>query len=129
MSEWRAETSRDLDDAAKRLGRLAQEVSGDPTKEQLSSIWRAYLNVEKSIAFIRFDMDEENPGRTINLRRYLVPDERQALNFSLRSLNRGADAFNNGDFLLALSHLRESRNYLRALLREKRLKRFRTAGG
>lgn len=87
----------------------------------------AYLEVEKSVAFIRFDLDEENPGRFIRLRDYLVPDERQALQFALKNLRKGAEDFSLGDLRQALKNLRESRNYLRALLREKRLKRARDA--
>ena len=87
----------------------------------------AYLEVEKSVAFNKFDLDEENPGRFIRLRNYAVPDERQALQFALKNLRKGAESFSLGDFRQALKELRESRNYLRALLREKRLKRARRA--
>ena len=127
MSEWRAETASDLDDAAKRMESALLELKGEPTPEQLRSVWMAYLLVEKSVAFIKFDLDEENPGRFIKLKAYAVPDERQALQFALKSLKKGESDFEVGDFVQALKNLRECRNYLRALLREKRLARARKA--
>ena len=127
MSEWRGETNADLDDAARRIESALEGIRGEPTEAQLRSVWMAYLEVEKSVAFIKFDLDEENPGRFIRLRSYTVPDERQALQFALKNLKKGADDFSLGDFRLALKELREARNYLRALLREKRLRRARTA--
>jgi hypothetical protein len=127
MSEWRSETTRDLEHAADLIGKALGDIKGEPTESQLRSVWLAYVDVEKSVAFIKFDLDEENPGRFIRLRSYSVPDERQALRFALKSLTKGADNFSLGDFRQALRDLRESRNYLRALLREKRLKRARSA--
>jgi len=127
VSEWRGETNADLDDAARRIESALEGIRGEPTEAQLKSVWMAYLEVEKSVAFIKFDLDEENPGRFIRLRSYTVPDERQALQFALKNLKKGADDFSLGDFRLALKELREARNYLRALLREKRLRRARTA--
>ena len=129
MSEWRRETSADLADASRKVEAALRSVTGEPSAEQVRSIWTAYLKVEKSIAFIKFDLDEENPGRFVKLRAYSVPDERQALQFALKSLKKGAANFGLGDFRLALKDLRESRNYLRALLREKRLARARKARG
>ncbi len=127
MSEWRRETTSDLADASRRIEDALRSVTGEPSVEQLRSVWTAYLDVEKSIAFIKFDLDEENPGRFVKLKTFSVPDERQALRFALRSLKKGADNFDLGDFSQALRDLRESRNYLRALLREHRLKRARNA--
>ena len=127
MSEWRRETSADLADASMRIERMLRSVSGEPSTDEVRSVWTAYLEVEKSIAFIKFDMDEENPGRFIKLRTYAVPDERQALQFALKNMKKGAENFELGDFRLALKDLREARNYLRALLREQRLKRARKA--
>jgi hypothetical protein len=127
VSEWRSETAGDLADAGERLDRVLKSLSGEPTKDELFAVWLAYVKVEKSVAFIKFDLDEENPGRFIKLRSYQVPDERQALQFALKSLKRGADDFALGDFRQALKNLRESRNYLRALLRQKRLARARRA--
>jgi len=127
VSEWRSETTSDLADARRRLESLLDNVSGEPSAEQLRSIWRAYLDVEKSIAFIKFELDEENPGVFVKLKPYAVPDERQALQFALRNLRKGADSFRLGEFRQALKELREGRNYLRALLREKRLQRTRKA--
>lgn len=124
---WRGETASDLADAAKRIESVLGSLAGEPSPDQLRSVWLAYLRVEKSIAFIRFELEEENPGRFIRLRGYAVPDERQALRFALKSLTKGADDFALGDFVQSLKNLREARNYLRALLREKRLKRSRDA--
>ncbi len=127
MSEWRRETASDLADASRRIDDALATVAGEPSVDQVRSVWTAYLEVEKSIAFIRFDLDEENPGRFINLKTFAVPDERQALQFALKSLKKGSENFALGDFRQALRDLRESRNYLRALLREQRLKRARRA--
>ena len=125
MGGWRSETAADLADAARLIQGALGSVHGEPTEQQLRDIWLAYLRVEKSIAFIKFDIDEENPGRFIKLKAYAVPDERQALSFSLKSLVKGSDDFTLGDFRRALAELRDSRNYLRAMLREKRLRRAR----
>lgn len=125
VSEWRRETHADLSAAMELLRSASAGVAGEPTREQMRSIWLAYMKVEKSIAFIRFEFDEENPGRFVKLRQYAVPDERQALQFAQKSLRKGMDGFVLGDFVQALRDLRESRNFLRALLREKRLKRVR----
>jgi len=126
-SGWREETARDLADAGRRIVSALESLSGEPSDEQVRSVWSAYSGIEKSITFIKFDLDEENPGRFIKLRSYAVPDERQALQFALRNLTRGADDFALGDFHQSLKELREARNYLRALLREKRLRRARMA--
>jgi hypothetical protein len=124
---WREETALDLSDAARRIQSVLGSLSGEPSDEQVRSVWSAYSDVEKSIAFIKFDLDEENPGRFIKLRNYAVPDERQALQFALKNLMKGSDDFALGDFRQSLKGLREARNYLRALLREKRLRRARKA--
>ncbi len=127
MSEWRRETAADLANASRRIESVLGSLAGEPTGEELRSVWTAYLEVEKSVAFIKFDLDEENPGRFIRLKTYSVPDERQALQFALKALKKGADNFTLGDFRQSLKDLREARNYLRALLREKRLRRARRA--
>ena len=127
MSEWREETASDLADAGRRIEAVLGAVAGEPSDEQMRSVWAAYVDVEKSIAFIRFDIDEENPGRFIRLKAYAIPDERQALQFALKNLRKGTSDFALGDFVQALKNLRECRNYLRALLREKRLARARKA--
>ena len=127
MSVWREETSADLADAAQRIESVLGTVAGEPSDDQIRSIWSAYAAVEKSVTFIKLDLDEENPGRLIKLRNYAVPDERQALLFALRSLRKGTDSFQLGDFHQSLKDLREARNYLRALLRQKRLRRARRA--
>lgn len=125
VSEWRSETAADLADAAGRIESALKEISGEPSSEQLRSIWGAYVKVEKSVAFIKFALEEENPGKFVRLRNYRVPDERQALQFALKNLRKGSENFSLGEFHQALKDLRESRNYLRALIREKRLKRAR----
>ena len=129
MSSWRTETAADLDDAAQRIRGVVDTVSGEPTDAQLRSVWRAYLLVEKSIAFIKVELDEENPGAIVRMAAYSVPDERQALQFALRNLARGVESFRVGDLGRSLRELRECRNYLRVLLREKRLKRLRNERG
>lgn len=127
VSEWRRETEGDLTEAIARIESALKSVSGEPSVEEIRSIWIAYMKVEKSIAFIRLDLDEENPGRFIKLKQYSVPDERQALQFALKSLKKGTNNFTLGDFRQSLKDLRDSRNYLRALLRDKRLRRARKA--
>ena len=129
MSAWREETRRDLADSEQKLVDLIANISGEPTEEQNRSLWRPYLGVEKSIIFIRVEIDEENPGRFLSLKKYAVPDERQALQFALRNLRKGSESFALGDFKEALRGLRESRNYLRAILREKRTAKTRAARG
>jgi len=120
VSGWREETRADLKDAEDRIVALIAEVSGEPTKGQVHSIWRAYLNVEKSVVFIKVEIDEENPGRFVKVKQYSVPDERQALQFTLRNLRKGSESFTLGDYRRSLRELREARNYLRLILRTKR---------
>ena len=123
MSGWREETRADLNDAERRIVALIAEISGNPTEEQVRSIWRAYLDVEKSVVFIKVEIDEENPGRFVNAKQYSVPDERQALQFALRNLRKGSESFALGDYGRSLRELREARNYLRLILRaERRIK-------
>jgi len=116
MDDWRKETGADLKDAESRLSSVESLLSGDPSKEQLDSVWRAYVDIEKSVAFIKVELDTENPGVFVNKRIYRVPDERQAVRFALDYLRRGAERFAVGDLETSLKQLRESRNYLRVLL-------------
>ena len=127
MISWRQETSSDLADAIRRIESAVRGISGEPSDEQMGSVWRAYVCVEKSIAFIKVEIEEENPGRFLKAKPYSVPDERQALSFALKNLKKGTESFGLGDFSRALVELRESRNYLRVLLREKRLQKTRNA--
>lgn len=121
MSLWRDETHTDLVNAKERMSALIREISGEPTTDQVRSIWRAYLEVEKSILFIKVEIDEENPGRFVKWRAYVVPDERQALQFAMKSLVKGIESFNVGDYKRSLHDLRDARNYLRVLLKAKRV--------
>ena len=127
MSSWRQETSSDLAEAIRRIESAVRNISGEPSEEQMGMIWRAYVYVEKSIAFIKVELGEENPGRFLKAKPYSVPDERQALGFALKNLKKGTETFELGDFSRALVELRESRNYLRVLLREKRMQKTRNA--
>ena len=127
MGEWRSETAADLEEASRLIQSALASIRGEPSAQELRIVWLAYLRVEKSIAFIKFDIDEENPGRFIKLKAYAIPDERQSLSFALKNLRKGSENFKLGDFLAALKDLREARNYLRALLRQKRLRRARNA--
>ena len=127
VSGWREETAADLKDAEQRIGSLVGSISGEPGEDQLRSVWRSYVEIEKSIVFIRVEIDEENPGRFLKIKTYVVPDERQALQFALKNLKKGSQSFALGDFKQALKELRESRNYLRALLKDKRRLKTRNA--
>jgi hypothetical protein len=129
VSSWRTETAADLDDAAQRIRGVADSISGEPSDREVKSVWRAYLLVEKSIAFIKVDLNVEYPGMLVKMATYSVPDERQALQFALRNLMKGIDSFRLGDLGQSLRELRESRNYLRVLLRQKKLKRLRKPSG
>lgn len=120
MLDWRDETAADLKDAESRMAALSESVSGEPSSEQLASIWWAYLDIEKSVVFIKVELDEENPGKLVNVKFYRVDDERQAIRFALASLRKGAAEFGAGNLKESLKALRESRNYLRVLLKEKR---------
>ena len=116
MADWRRETEADLKDAEARLSSVEGSLSGDPTHDQLDTIWRAYVGVEKSVAFIKTELDAESPGFFVNKKVYTVPDERQAVLFALGYLRRGAESFASGELEISLRQLRESRNYLRVLL-------------
>ncbi len=120
MSSWRRETSSDLLDARTRIEGLLSSVSGELSADQLRSAWNAYLLVEKSVAFIRVELEEENPGKFVNKNLYSVPDERQALGFALKKVISGSEGFALGDFLRALRELRDARNYLRILIKQTR---------
>lgn len=129
MSSWKSETGADLDEAERRITEVVKSLRGEPSDSQLDSIWRAYLLMEKSVVFVKVELDEENPGKVVKMGTYSVPDERQALQFAIRNLLKGRESFRLGDFSMALKELRESRNYLRVLLRQKKLARLRRARG
>lgn len=117
VSDWKEETSDQLEDARVRIESAIRSISGDPTKAQLHSIWNAYVSLELSIVYIKVEIDEENPGRFIRAREYRVPDERQALRFALNNLVKGKESFRVGAYAQAVKELREARNYLRVLLK------------
>jgi len=126
-ADWRKETEGDLRDAESRLSSVEDSMTGDPTSDQIDSIWRAYLDVEKSVAFIRAELDSESPGHFVNKKVYAVPDERQAVLFALGNLRSGTRSFLSGDLETSLKQLRESRNYLRVLMISSRRSRIRRA--
>jgi hypothetical protein len=127
VEDWRGEALADLKVAGQRIEEVLPKVSGEPTEAQMRSVWRSYLDVEKVIVFVRLEIGEENPGRFIATKQFVVPDERQALQFALKNLKKGTQSFHLGDFKQALSELRTSRNYLRMLLRDKRRRKTRNA--
>ena len=45
MSEWRAETGADLADARARIESALGSLSGEPSRDELRSIWLAYVKV------------------------------------------------------------------------------------
>lgn len=94
------------------------------SREQVHTLWLSYLMVEKSVAFIKIELDEENPGRFIKLKPYEVPDERQSIGFALRHLESARQLLDAGSLGASLRELRESRNYLRVLLRRVRRQRL-----
>lgn len=100
---------------------------GEPTPAQMDAIWNAYVAVETAVVTVKLDSAEESPGRFVNAKPYVVPDERQALRFAASALASAQSALRSGDERAALKHLRESRNYLRMLLRRKRLAAGRSA--
>jgi len=127
VDDWKEETRRDLIRADRSLATLTESVSGEPGPEQLRALWEAYLLVEKSVTFIKLELDEENPGRFVNPKVYAVPDERQATVIALKFLRRAETSFGKGDLMGSLGPLREARNYLRVLLKEKRRLRIKKA--
>lgn len=129
MSDWKEETSVMLEDAKERIAQAIKTISGQPTKAQVHSIWRAYVSLELSVAYIKLELDEENPGRFIRARSYRVPDERQALQFAQKYLVKGAESFRVGDYGQSLKELRESRNYVRVLLKDTRARERKIQAG
>ena len=121
--DWHEETRQDLARAAAQLKLLSASISGSLNRDQVHSLWLSYLYVEKSVAFIKIELDEENPGRFIKAKPYEIPDERQAIGLAQRHLGIAIQGFAAGDLGGTLRELRESRNYLRVLL--KRVKRQR----
>ncbi|HXW37364.1 MAG TPA: hypothetical protein VEJ36_05635 [Nitrososphaerales archaeon] len=127
--DWFEETISELGSSLATLEAVREEIRGEPSSEQMHEVWLSYVYIEKGIAFIKIELEEENPGRRIHLDRYRVPDERQALAFAVKNLRSGLEMAKRRDLLPSLKPLRESRNYLRALLREKELRKRRTRSG
>ena len=127
MDAWLRETISELEGARHSLDSIAAKLAGEPDDAQLSEVWLSYVKVEKAVAFVKIELGSETPGRFVKLKPYAVPDERQALVFASRHLAKGLDELSLGNLGLALAPLRESRNYLRALLRSKRLLKVRKA--
>ena len=123
--DWLGEVIADLGSTVAKLDLLGRELDGAPSRAQMAEVWRCYLAVEKSVAFVRIELDEENPGRFVNTKAYVVPDERQALAFAANSLRGGIELLRAGSLRDGLKSLRESRNYLRMLLRREMLARRR----
>lgn len=124
--DWKERTTEDLKKAQADLESLGPSISGALSREQARTLWLSYLLVEKSVAFVKIELEDENPGRFIEPKRYTVPDERQAVAFSAGHLREAILRFNAGDLAASLIELRESRNYLRVLL--KRVRRQRLKG-
>jgi hypothetical protein len=127
VDDWKEETRRDLVEAESRLSTLAQSISGEPGPDQLMSLWHSYVLIEKSVAFIKVELEDENPGLHVSMKPYKIPDERQAVAFALNHLRNGVRSIAAGDLKGSLKELRESRNYLRVLLRAKRTLRTKKA--
>jgi hypothetical protein len=124
VNEWRSRTVTELSYAETALLSLEKEVSGPLTESQLNSLWRCYLSVEKSVVFVKLELDDDQElGHFVNKKAYTVPDERQALRFASESLSSGLGYLRIGELEEALKRLRESRNYLRMLLRRTKLER------
>jgi hypothetical protein len=121
MGGWLEGAEAELDGARVLLESLAEEVQARPTEAQLRGIWTCYLSVEKIVAFVKLELEEESPGRFVDKKAYTVPDEGQALTIAARSLGVGTAALKAGNLHDGLNALRESRNYLRMLLRKERL--------
>ncbi len=122
--DWRSEALRGLKESDALLSALSSALSGEPTEEQLMDLWRAYVETEKSVVYLKVELDEENPGVFVNAKVYRVPDERQAVSFALSRLRSGARRLESGDLREALRELREARNYLRVLVKQKRRTRI-----
>ena len=127
MKGWRERTEAELRGAREALDSLAGSVVGEPTPAQMDALWNAYVVVETAVVTVKLDAAEESPGRFVNTKPYAVPDERQALRFAATALASAESALRSREETAALKQLRESRNYLRMLLRRKRLASDRSA--
>jgi hypothetical protein len=120
MDSWLDETQQELRAAEVNLNNLREGlVHEHPTERDLAEIWKCYLAVEKAVVYIKVELDEENPGRFVNTKAYIVVDERDALRSAREYLTEGISSIQKGELKPALRALRESRNYLRMLLKRK----------
>jgi hypothetical protein len=117
VEDWLSETIMELEAASDSLKAAAVGVSGSLTEAQMRLVWAAYVKVEKAVAFVKLEALSETPGRFVDPKPYAVPDERQALGFALRWVADALASLSEGSFSRALKELRESRNYLRVLLK------------
>jgi hypothetical protein len=121
VRDWRGRTIGELEEALRSLESLAGSIGGEPTRAQLDDLWRAYVAVEEAVVVVKLSLGEESPGRFVNTKPYAVPDERQAVRFAARALSSATSGLRAEDDGAALKALRDSRNYLRMLLRRQRL--------
>jgi hypothetical protein len=125
MEDWSEEVAGDLGSARGLLEELLASLSGEPTADQVGALWQAYVLIEKSVFFTRVQLGSESPGAAVKASAYGVPDERQAVAFALSNLREGEAHLRAGQLEFALKRLRESRNYVRVLLRDKRRAKLR----
>lgn len=117
----------ELRDAHVKLDSLRSKIKDAEISISLEhDLWLVYLLVEKSIAILKFSFSIEDPGKFINLK--MVEDERKLINIAYASLSNGIELIESGSTEKAIESLRNSRNYLRLLikrLRKRRLKLIR----
>jgi hypothetical protein len=120
---WLETTLGELAKALASLESVRDQTRSRLTEPQVHEVWEDYVYIEKAVAFVKIELGVENPNRFINAKPYLVPDERQAMSFASRELASALQLLRQRDLSAGLKRLRESRNYLRFLLRRKALDR------
>lgn len=121
MDDWKREIEAELGSALKKLDSLTPAMEGILTRDQLEEIWDCYISVEKGVVFVKLELEEEQAARFVQKKAYSVPDDRQAVSFAALNLRTALGEVEAGNLSSALKALRESRNYLRMLLRRERL--------